>query len=193
MGHEGLSLQRLGSVICSCSQVPAQNQDGKLTQEAQEAVARVLEEAGLSPEDAADVVSKAPVYIREVVEFVTTSEADYSAAGGEGVGTRNRIYELVNHGRGRSPFLESLGVHLPSISRISASLSSQRLPDLLSKVCSRCNSLDWGGGVAFLHADGAQGMLWNPTFTFVSLTSFIVNRQIVLDVTFMAGLIVNSA
>ena len=73
----------------------------------------------------------APVYIRELSQFAAKLETDDILGDFD---TRDRIYQLANHGRGMSPFLESLGVHLSSVSRVSSSFSTQRLPDLLSKV-----------------------------------------------------------
>ncbi|CAM6091008.1 unnamed protein product [Calypogeia fissa] len=142
-GESSRKFLRKKVIRCSSKAVDTLNDDERFTREAQDAVARVLLEAGLSLEDAEDVVSKAPVYIREVAQFVAKLEAEVLAAGGEeevdtGVWRDfergDRLYQLVKQGRAMSPFLESLGVNLPSISRISSSFASQRLPDLLSKV-----------------------------------------------------------
>ncbi|KAL3677375.1 hypothetical protein R1sor_027323 [Riccia sorocarpa] len=133
-----------GSVSGSSAGVTGKS-DVQLEEEARAAVHSMLVEAGLSEDEATTVVTKAPGFLAEVVRKYRESEeelgllyqlqvtlgrkVDNSSADSRGV-----MRQLASKSNGLAPILESLGVNLPSIARISHSLSSQRPSDILRKV-----------------------------------------------------------
>lgn len=113
--------------------------------DAQGAVAQLLQELGVSKEDAVGISSKAPVYIRELVDAV--HELDdahlWSSWQGESGGSaiehdtfRNKILQIARTKRdmGIFPFLESIGVNPLSTRHISRYLSAEPLTCLIQKI-----------------------------------------------------------
>lgn len=114
-------------------------------QDAQGAVAQLLQESGVSKEDAMAISSKAPVYTRELVDAV--HELDdahlWSSWQGESEGSgiehdtfKNKIFQIARRKRdmGIFPFLESIGVNPLSTRHISRYLSAEPLICLIQKI-----------------------------------------------------------
>ncbi|KAL2609062.1 hypothetical protein R1flu_027635 [Riccia fluitans] len=125
--------------------------DCNLEEEARAAVHNVLLEGGLSEVEASTVVSKAHGFLAEVVRKYKESEEELKLLDQLQLKTRRKaenssaskpinddsrvlLRQLASKSNGLAPLLESLGVNLPSIARISHALSSQRSSDLLDKV-----------------------------------------------------------
>ncbi|XP_068638679.1 transcription termination factor MTERF5, chloroplastic [Aristolochia californica] len=111
--------------------------------EAREAVSVILKEAGLSDEEAREVASKSPNYIKMLIENIR--ELDEAALWGTwkfegGDGSDLTFKEKVLHmakekrDKGILPFLESIGLNSSSVTHIARYLSSESLPELMVKV-----------------------------------------------------------
>ncbi|KAG9449314.1 hypothetical protein H6P81_009279 [Aristolochia fimbriata] len=110
---------------------------------ASEAVSVILKEAGLTDEEAREVASKSPNYVKMLMENV--KELDEAALWGtwkfEGrdgsdlTFKEKLIYMAKEKGdKGILPFLESVGLNSSSLTHIARYLSSESLPDLMVKV-----------------------------------------------------------
>lgn len=125
--------------------------DSELQVEARAAVVNVLLAAGVSEEKASTIVSAAPGFLADLVrtykdleqELEDLEQWQFTASRKVGKSSleeslsndsKARLQQLASKSNGFAPLLESLGVSLPSVPRITHTLSSQRLPDVMRKV-----------------------------------------------------------
>ncbi|BBN18673.1 hypothetical protein MPTK1_8g04450 [Marchantia polymorpha subsp. ruderalis] len=125
--------------------------DSELQVEARAAVVNVLLAAGLSEEKASTIVSAAPGFLADLVrtykdleqELEDLEQLQFTASRKVGKSSleeslshdsKARLQQLASKSNGFAPLLESLGVSLPSVPRITHTLSSQRLPDVMRKI-----------------------------------------------------------
>lgn len=121
------------------------------TAAAREAISEILQEFGASKEDSIDIALRSPKYLAMLLESVrelddlslwTTRTGSQEGGGGEEEESsplsslKDKVYYMAKEkiDKGKIPLLESLGLGLPSATHLARRLSSQTLPNLITKV-----------------------------------------------------------
>lgn len=117
------------------------------TAAAREAISEILQEFGASKEDSIDIALRSPKYLTMLLDSVrelddlslwdsltrrTGSQEEESSP----LSLKDKVYYMAKEkaDKGKIPFLESLGLGLPSATHLARRLSSQTLPNLITKV-----------------------------------------------------------
>ncbi|XP_058068453.1 transcription termination factor MTERF2, chloroplastic isoform X2 [Magnolia sinica] len=120
-------------------------------EDAREAVSQILQEEGVSKEEAALIASNSPNYVRMLIDGVheldeaslwdswkggRVGEEDDDERRSGSLSFKEKVYYMGKEkgDRGILPFLESVGLSTSGSSHVARYLSSERLPDLINKV-----------------------------------------------------------
>ncbi|XP_058068455.1 transcription termination factor MTERF4, chloroplastic isoform X3 [Magnolia sinica] len=128
-------------------------------EDAREAVSQILQEEGVSKEEAALIASNSPNYVRMLIDGVheldeaslwdswkggRVGEEDDDERRSGSLSFKEKVYYMGKEkgDRGILPFLESVGLSTSGSSHVARYLSSERLPDLINKMEARRGGLD---------------------------------------------------
>ncbi|KAF7135240.1 hypothetical protein RHSIM_Rhsim08G0251500 [Rhododendron simsii] len=131
----------------SCTLKQEEEEEEEATAAAREAISEILQEFGASKEDSIDIALRSPKYLAMLLDSVrelddlslwdsltrrTGSQEEESSP----LSLKDKVYYMAKEkaDKGKIPFLESLGLGLPSATHLARRLSSQTLPNLITKV-----------------------------------------------------------
>lgn len=124
-----------------------EEEEATATAAAREAISEILQKFGASKEDSIDIALRSPKYLAMLLDSVrelddlslwdsltrrTGSQEEESSP----LSLKDKVYYMAKEkaDKGKIPFLESLGLGLPSATHLARRLSSQTLPNLITKV-----------------------------------------------------------